>query len=46
MAKKKEKKVQISTLPKKKRRGRPKKGSLRYLLAEIDEILRKDKKNS
>ena len=25
--------------------GRPKKGSLRYILAEIEEILNKDKKN-
>ena len=26
-------------------KGRPKKGSLRYILAEIEEILNKDKKN-
>jgi hypothetical protein len=27
------------------KRGRPKKDSLRYILSEIEEILRKDKKN-
>ena len=28
-----------------RKRGRPKKNSLRHILAEIEEILRKDKKN-
>ena len=29
-----------------RKKGRPKKGSLRYILAEIEEILNKDKKNT
>jgi len=28
------------------KKGRPKKDSLRYILAEIEEILRKDKENA